>query len=302
MADSSPDPSLGSDLSRGPEPGFEEVRAATGPPVAPEAWLGEQVERLVNERRVSDRAGTPVIVGVAGSVAVGKSRLAVDMAETMSVRSPGCRTVVVATDSFLLPNLELERLGLSMRKGFPESFDYSAMHGAISALRQGRVVKVPEYSHVSYDIVPGEFTTIDHPTLVIIEGVNALQPPPGRGVEVPLTDAVADLVDLGVYLDADPSDIETWFVDRFLRMCAQARDDREDLKRLGQQSAGSQRVGFYAGFAGIDPSAIRSIAEWTWSEINEPNLRGYIEPSRSVADVIIEKGPDHRIRRVFTRS
>ncbi|MGB3410725.1 MAG: hypothetical protein WBA45_05965 [Microthrixaceae bacterium] len=287
MADSSLNPLHGSDLSPVPQPGFEEVLSEAGQQVSLEAWLVEQVERILADHPGSDETDSPVIVGVAGSVAVGKSSLAARLADTISIHSPATRTVVVATDSFLLPNRELDRLGLSMRKGFPESFDYAAMLAAVSALRQGMAVRVPEYSHVDYDIVPGGFTTIEHPNLVIIEGVNVLQPSPESG------STLAELLDLRIYLDADPGDIGAWFVDRFLRLCAQEVDAHE---------LGSHPSGFYAGFAGMEPAAVRSIAEWTWNEINEPNLRQYIQPSRSVADVIVEKGSEHQVRRVLRRS
>ncbi|HTN99952.1 MAG TPA: hypothetical protein VL068_04685 [Microthrixaceae bacterium] len=272
------------------------------------AGEGDLELRLVDQVDSPGADRGPWLIGIAGSVAVGKTNLAARLAEAFTRRSPQAQIAVLSTDSFLLPNVELERLGRTMRKGFPESFDYAGMVAMLTDLRAGRSVDIAEYSHVDYDIVAGSFTTITAPDVVILEGVNVLQPSPleslpgdgnvgvrtgvvnRAGAESP---TVSDLLDRRIYIDTDEASIQTWFVDRFLELCASA----------AQAVDGSvESRGFYAGFAGMEPEAIRSIAEWTWSEINAKNLHQHILPSRAEADVIVEKSSDHGIRRLLLRT
>lgn len=309
MAESRSDPTSRHEAQPEPGTGFWAVTLGNVDSSA-EGWLVERIEVLLDER---DERNSPVLVGVAGSVAVGKTNLAGQIARELTTRRPGIRSMVVATDSFLMSNQELERLDLSMRKGFPETFDYRAMVAAISSVRRGQTVAVPEYSHVEYDIVEGSYITIDNPDVVIIEGVNVLQEPPTVAASTGASSALAtstgsastgaastgassgilaDLLDLAVYIDADPADIAAWYVDRFLRLCEEAG--------VAERSHAAQED-FYAGFVGMTTDAIRSIAEWTWNQINEPNLREYIRPSMVRADVIIQKDSDHQTRGLLQR-
>jgi type I pantothenate kinase len=211
---------------------------------------------------------TPVLVGIAGGVGVGKSTAAATVREHLVAASVPVE--VVCTDAFLLPNAELESRGISMRKGFPESFDAPALAACLSALEAGRsVVEIPVYSHATYDRAPDEVQLLGRADVVIVEGVNALQPP------------VVDHLDLAVYIDADEADMRIWFVDRFLALC---------------EAAIADETSFYRGFAGMTREQQRGIADWTWREINAVNLRDHIAPSRSRADWVLSKRRDHSIR------
>jgi type I pantothenate kinase len=194
------------------------------------------------------------------------------MAEGLRERltATGVATEVVATDAFLLPNDELERAQLTMRKGFPETFDTDALDGFLRAARRGDAeLRVPIYSHATYDRVPGGERVLEPAEVIVVEGVNALQPP-----------AVGHL-DLAVYIDAGEADVQTWFVDRFLELCAAAVDDE---------------TSFYRGFASMSVDQQRGVAEWTWREINLVNLRDHIAPSKANATVVLSKRHDHTIR------
>lgn len=179
---------------------------------------------------------------------------------------------VVATDAFLLPNVVLNGRNLTLRKGFPESFDMEALLAFVADVRSGaRPVEVPVYSHAIYDIVPAEVTVLQDPDLVLLEGVIALQPP------------VVEVLDASIYVDADEDDVREWFVRRFLAMTSAASDDE-----------GS----FYRVFSGMEPADVRRVAEGTWDGINGVNLREHILPSRAAATFVIEKSKDHSVIRV----
>ena len=158
------------------------------------------------ERLASTR---PLLVGISGAVGIGKSTLAAVLAGHLA--SLGLSTEIVATDGFLMPTAELERLGLMMRKGFPETYDAALLAGVLERLQTGEEgVAVPVYSHEIYDRVPGPGRTLAPADVVIVEGVNALQPP------------AADWLDVAVYIEADEVDLRRWFTDRFLGLCAEA--------------------------------------------------------------------------------
>jgi type I pantothenate kinase len=212
-------------------------------------------------------ATRPVLLGISGGVGVGKSTMAAGVRDRLTRDSVA--TEILCTDAFLLPNEELERRDLSMRKGFPESFDNDALDAALHAVKErATAVQVPVYSHTTYDRVPGTERTLDPADVLIIEGVNALQPP------------VADHLDVAVYIDAAEADIEAWFVDRFLAFCEEAVEDERS---------------FYRGFTAMSAAQQRGIAEWTWREINGVNLRDHIAPSRARATVVLSKRRDHSI-------
>ena len=228
----------------------------------------------------------PYIIGVAGSVAVGKSTTA-RVLQALLARWPNTPNVdLVTTDGFLLPNAELTRLGLMERKGFPESYDTRALLRFLGDIKAGkRNVKAPLYSHLVYDVMPGEQSVVDRPDILIVEGLNVLQPArmPKDGTAIPF---VSDYFDFSVYIDADEADLERWYVNRFLRLRHTAfRDPLSYFRRYAEIS---------------EPEAIE-VAEALWSRINLANLRENILPTRQRASLILRKGPSHRIEQVALR-
>ena len=234
----------------------------------------------------ADGSKTPYIIGVAGSVAVGKSTMA-RVLRALLRRWPNTPKVdLIATDGFLLPNAVLLREGLMERKGFPESYDLPALLAFVSAIKAGkRNVTAPVYSHLTYDIVPGEATTIDTPDILIVEGLNVLQTPrmPRDGRAVPF---VSDFFDFSVYIDADDAIIRQWYVERFLNL---------------RKTAFRDPASYFHRYAAIDDTEAVAVAEGLWNRINLVNLRENILPTRPRADLILVKEDDHRIRRVALR-
>jgi type I pantothenate kinase len=228
----------------------------------------DRLARVVGRARAEAQPpGIPFLVGVTGSVAVGKTTIAEQLARLL----PG-GVAVVSTDSFLLSNEILDTKGLGLRKGFPESFDLAALGAFVAEVRRGGQVAIPVYSHVRYDVVPGEVRVVGPADVVVLEGVAVAH--------------VAELLDLTVYVDAAEDDIERWFVDRFLRLCDEGR---------------SQPASFFARFAGLDREQAEALAEDVWRAVNLVNLREHIAPFRSRADVVVVKGPDHRVTDVERR-
>ena len=233
-----------------------------------------------------DAPATPFIVGVAGSVAVGKSTVARLVAELLR-RSPGHPNVqLITTDGFLLDNATLASQDLLDRKGFPETYDTDAMMAFVTAIKSGvPSALVPVYSHVIYDIVPGEYTVVQHPDMLVLEGLNVLQPP-----KWPSQDAlsVADLLDFSIFVDAPEDIIRDWFIARFLQLRSTAF--------VNPQS-------YFRQYARIDDATAIEMALQIWRDINGPNLRQNIAPTRTRATIILELCADHdvesvRIRRV----
>ncbi|MBZ4486892.1 type I pantothenate kinase [Microbacterium sp. cx-55] len=225
---------------------------------------------------------TPFVIGVAGSVAVGKSTIARLLRELVS-RWPGTpRVELVTTDGFLYPNAELERRGLMDRKGFPESYDRRALVEFLTAVKSGEPeVRAPYYSHMRYDIISDAHTTVRRPDVVIVEGLNVLQPPP-----TPNDVAISELFDFSIYVDADPALIEQWYVDRFLAL---------------RQGAFSNPNSFFRVFADIsDDEAVRR-ASYFWNEINLPNLVENVLPTKHRASLVLQKGREHTVDRVLLR-
>lgn len=216
----------------------------------------------------------PHLVGIGGAVAVGKTTVARALASALGRR--GRKVAVVSTDAFLCPNEILFERGVAFRKGFPESFDSDALAGFVRQVKAGASrIELPVYSHVIYDIVPGEVAVVEDADLLILEGVVALQPP------------LADAVDVGVYVEAEEAVVRGWFVERFLALTHEARGDP---------------ASFYARFAGMPPDQLRALAEGTWDSINGPNLREHILPSRERATFVLEKAADHSVRSVSRRA
>ena len=229
-----------------------------------------------------DDATTPFVVAVAGSVAVGKSTIARLLRELMS-RWPGTpRVELVTTDGFLYPNAELERRGLMSRKGFPESYDRRALVRFLTAVKSGAPeVRAPFYSHMRYDIVPDAHTTIRRPDVVIIEGLNVLQPSPS-----PSEMAISELFDFSIYVDAETSHISDWYVDRFLGL---------------RRGAFSNPNSFFNLFAHLSDDEAVSTALGFWNDINLPNLEANVLPTKHQATLVLEKGANHAVQRVLLR-
>ena len=232
-------------------------------------------------------AATPYIVGVAGSVAVGKSTVARLVAELLR-RSQGRPNVqLVTTDGFLLDNATLETRGLLDQKGFPETYDTAALLQFVIDVKSGiQCVDIPTYSHVIYDIVPGQRTVVERPDILVLEGLNVLQPPlwPSHGSGDALS--VADLLDFSVYVDAEESVIREWYVQRFLQLRSVAFADP---------------TSFFRQYATMDDQTAIREAEEYWETINGPNLRANIAPTRERATIILRKGADHGVESVRIR-
>lgn len=219
-------------------------------------------------------AGTPYIVGVGGSVAVGKSTFAATLADTVAAWPERPGVVNLATDGFLFPNSVLAERGLSLRKGFPESYDVEALRRALDALRQGGRVAMPRYSHVTYDVDPGNPLIVERPGVLILDGLHLAQ------IERP---GEPRLIDCLIYLDAAEAAIATWFTDRLLPLMVAGRDDPQS---------------FYYRFRDWDDAQRRDFAARVWDGINLPNLRDHIVRDREAADIVVAKNPDHSIAAV----
>ncbi|GAA2082507.1 type I pantothenate kinase [Microbacterium hatanonis] len=227
-------------------------------------------------------ATTPFVIGVAGSVAVGKSTIARLLRELMSRWSDTPRVELVTTDGFLYSNDELERRGIMHRKGFPESYDRRALVDFVSRVKSGDpVVQAPFYSHMRYDIMPDAHVTVNRPDVVIVEGLNVLQPPPS-----PNEVAVSDLFDFSIYVDAHAADIEAWYVSRFLAL---------------RQGAFADPTSYFRVFAELsDDEAVQTALKY-WNEINLPNLKENVLPTRHRATLVLQKSADHSVERVLLR-
>jgi type I pantothenate kinase len=231
-------------------------------------------------------AGAPYVIGIAGSVAAGKSTIA-RMLQALLARWPDHpRVDLVTTDGFLFSNATLEARGLMARKGFPESYDVRALMRFLAELKAGAPkVRAPRYSHLTYDIVTGEETVLTAPDIVIVEGVNVLQTPSRRG-RVEASVVVSDFFDFSIYVDATETDLERWYIDRLLLLRETSlHDPRSYFNFLTQ----------------FTEEATRDFAQAIWTEVNLVNLRENIAPTRGRANLVLEKGSDHAIKRVRLR-
>ncbi|TLP77167.1 type I pantothenate kinase [Nesterenkonia sphaerica] len=229
---------------------------------------------------------TPFIIGVAGSVAVGKSTTARVLQEMLRRWSSTPRVELVTTDGFLYPNAELRRRGLMERKGFPEAYDRRRLLRFVSEVKSGRPeVPAPVYSHLKYDIIPGEKLVVRRPDVLILEGLNVLQPARIRE-DGTAGLALSDFFDFSIFVDAKPHHIEQWYVDRFMRWRHGAFANPEayfhQYSRLSDQQAVAQATDI-------------------WQRINGPNLRENIHPTRSRARLVMSKDEDHSVARVLLR-
>jgi type I pantothenate kinase len=226
----------------------------------------------------------PFIIGLGGSVAVGKSTTARVLQALLARWPDHPRVDLVTTDGFLRPNRVLEERGIMDRKGFPESYDVRRLVRFLEEVKRGEPeVRVPVYSHVVYDIVEGEELVLRQPDIVILEGLNVLQTGAAAGHE---SRFVSDWFDFSVYVDAAEEDIERWYVERFFAL---------------RETAFSDETSFFRHFATFSDHELEDTARSIWASINRPNLRENILPSRSRADLVLAKGSDHEIRQVRLR-
>jgi len=237
-------------------------------------FLGERASR------------TPFIIGIAGSVAVGKSTTARVVRELMA-RWPGSpRVELITTDGFLYPNSVLEQRGLLERKGFPESYDRRALRQFIWKVKSGAAeVHAPRYSHITYDIVPGGEITVSRPDILIVEGLNVLQAgsPPKDGKAIPY---VSDFFDFSVYIDAEEDVLHKWYVDRFLTL---------------RETAFRDPKSYFHRYSNLDDAQATATAASIWERINLINLRENILPTRQRADLILKKAANHFVQDVSLR-
>jgi type I pantothenate kinase len=228
----------------------------------------------------------PYIIGVAGSVAVGKSTIA-RVLQALFARWPNTpRVDLLTTDGFLYPNAVLQREGLMEKKGFPESYDLPALLRFLTDVKAGRrPVRAPVYSHLVYDVMPNEWVEIDRPDILIVEGLNVLQTgrPPKDGKAIPY---VSDFFDFSIYLDASEEVLLRWYVDRFLTLRGTAFRDPKS---------------YFHRYSKLTDAEAEATATAIWQRINLANLHDNILPTRQRADLILRKGESHRVEEVALR-
>lgn len=228
----------------------------------------------------------PYVIGVAGSVAVGKSTFA-RILQTLLAQWPDHPKVdLITTDGFLYPNAVLKERGIMTRKGFPESYDTRELLRVLREIKGGAErIEAPVYSHVVYDIVPAERVVIERPDIVILEGLNVLQTGPSTG-EGATTEFVSDYFDFSIYVDADESDIERWYIERFFTLRESVFQDPDS---------------FFRHYATLTDDEAAEVARRIWGDINGRNLTENIKPTRERASLILRKRKDHRVERVKLR-
>ncbi|MGX7106376.1 type I pantothenate kinase [Hutsoniella sourekii] len=223
----------------------------------------------------------PFIIGISGSVAVGKSTVARVLQELLQRAYPAKTVEMMTTDGFLYSNRELKRRGISNRKGFPESYDMVALLDFMSAVKtQSGPVSYPIYSHDIYDVIPGKKRTIEAVDILIVEGINTFQLPQNQQIYV------SDFIDFGIYVDADPLNIKKWYIQRFHMHLEHAQDNPDS---------------YYYPMTFRSQKDLDNYANEVWYTVNMTNLVQYIEPTRDRADLVLHKGDKHLIDELYIR-
>lgn len=254
--------------------------------------IGQHVRNMGNLYRENsaylglDVNRTPFVVAIAGSVAVGKSTVARLVAELLRRTLPRPKVQLITTDGFLYPNEVLREKGILERKGFPESYDSRALLQFVIDVKSGLPrVAAPVYSHVIYDVVPTQHTLVEAPDILVIEGINVLQPARRRSDDAPAL-AVSDFFDFSVYVDAEEEHVKRWYIDRFLRL---------------RDSAFQDPNSYFVKYAQLSDAEAIAIANDLWDSINGPNLRDNIAPTAQRASAILRKSANHEIETVRIR-
>ena len=246
----------------------------------------QAVHRVSTRFLGADDRKVPYIIGVAGSVASGKSTTSRILRTLLQRWRTSPKVDLVTTDGFLFSNAELDRRGIADRKGFPESYDRAAFIAFLADIKSGKAdVRVPVYSHLFYDVVPGQFVEIDRPDILIVEGLNILQPGELPKSGKPIVFA-SDFIDFSIFIDADEADLRHWFMVRF---------------RALRQSAFTDPKSFFRQLAEMPKAEAEAFGLQAWDSINLPNLRENILPTRGRADLILRKSGNHAVEEVQLR-
>lgn len=237
-----------------------------------------QLDRALFLNQTTSKA--PFIIGIAGSVAVGKSTTARLLKHLLTQLYPDLKTDLVTTDGFLYPTATLKEKGILDKKGFPESYDMEALLNFLDDIKSGNPAKAPVYSHHTYDIVAGAYTEIINPDILIVEGINVLQNPNNQQIYI------SDFFDFSIYIDADIEIIETWYLERFNMLLDVAKHNPDD---------------YYYAYAIGNRNDAMEMAKKVWKNVNKRNLENYILPTKNRADLILHKSHNHQIDELYLK-